>query len=274
MTNILINLHKRAAGIDLRGSVARFGIDPYFRFTVDTTEAGSASGTFVLPTIGAGYDATVDWGDGTTTELIGSPGNVTKVYSEAKEYQISITGTFPRIYFNNGGDRLKLKSIDNWGNIQWQSFERAFYGCSNLVTAHGIADTSAVMRFDYAFNGCSSLQTLDVSGWNTEKVKNFQEAFRNCSILKGDFSSLSIKAATNLFLMFSNSNINAPGTTTNYDLLLNSFRAQAETYSKTGLNFYGGTAKYSAAAQTARDELTTETPTGYGWSITDGGLAT
>jgi hypothetical protein len=39
-----------------------------FIITIDTTKAGSANDTFILPTTGAGYDAWVDWGDGTSDD--------------------------------------------------------------------------------------------------------------------------------------------------------------------------------------------------------------
>ena len=108
------------------------GYDPRFKITIDTTKAGSANDTFVLPTTEAGYDAYVDWGDGGAEQNItGTPGNVSHTYAAPGSYQVKIRGTFPRIYFNNAGDKLKLMTIDNWGNVEWSSMQNAFYGCAN-----------------------------------------------------------------------------------------------------------------------------------------------
>ena len=91
----------------------------YFKITIDTTKAGSANDTFVLPTAGGAtvYDYYIDWGEGGAEEHVVVNTNQTHVYTIAGTYQISIRGTFPRIYFNNAGDKLKLLTIAQWGNI-------------------------------------------------------------------------------------------------------------------------------------------------------------
>jgi len=59
--------------------------------------------------------------------------NATHNYTTADTYVVKISGTFPQIYFNNTGDKDKIKTIENWGIIAWESFAEAFIGCSNLV---------------------------------------------------------------------------------------------------------------------------------------------
>jgi hypothetical protein len=90
-------------------------IDPAFKMTIDTTQAGSASDTFILPLAsGSIYNFDVDWGDG-SSETITTDTDVTHVYPSSGTYQIAITGVFPKIFFNRTGDTLKLLSVDNWG---------------------------------------------------------------------------------------------------------------------------------------------------------------
>ncbi len=87
------------------------------------------------------YNYTVDWGDGTTT--MGNTGDATHTYATAGEYDVNITGIFPAIYFNNSGDQDKIYEVSQWGDQQWQSMEKAFYGCINLdVTASDTPDLS------------------------------------------------------------------------------------------------------------------------------------
>ena len=38
-------------------------------------------------------------------------------------YQIAINGNFPRIYFNDTGDKQKIISVDQWGDMQWTNME-------------------------------------------------------------------------------------------------------------------------------------------------------
>jgi len=59
-------------------------------------------------------------------------GNVTHNFGVAGTYTIRIRGTFPRIFFNNGGDRQKLLDVQQWGALAWTSMNNAFLGCSNL----------------------------------------------------------------------------------------------------------------------------------------------
>jgi surface protein len=298
--------------------------DPAFKITVDTTKAGSASDTFVLPLDGSStYDFQVDWGDG-TFESVTTNTDVTHTYAAPGEYQISISGTFPHIYFNDGGDKLKLISIDNWGSIKWQSMYRAFWGCSNMdgtytdtpnfsnMTNMGSMfsgcssfnqpvsnfdtsnvthmssvfygcssfnqpvsnfDTSNVTNMSYMFYGCSSFNQ-PVSNFDTSNVAIMRAMFYNCSSFNQDLSLFSIESVTNLVDMLKGCDINETGTTTNYDNLLVSFENQAGLYGKTGLDFHGGNSEYSATGEAARDSLTAATPGGYGWTITDDGLAT
>ena len=224
-----------------------------FKITVDTTKAGSANDTFVLPTTGAGFDAYVDWGDGGVSEHItATPGNVTHVYASSGTYQIAITGTFPGIGFSSGGDKLKVISIDNWGDIAWSTMVQAFYGCSNLIECTGKnPNFSAVASFYLAFRDCK-FSSLDVSDWDTSSSKSFNATFYACSNLKGDFSGLDIGFATNISNMFFGCDINETGTTTNYDNTLIGWAAQTVN---SGLSPNFGSSKYG---QGKVDEGTTD----------------
>ena len=86
-----------------------------------------------IPTTGGGYNYHVDWGDDETTTHTGTASHIyTNVGTSTRTYTVSITGDFPRIYFNDRGDKNKITSINQWGAISWSSMERAFEGCSNL----------------------------------------------------------------------------------------------------------------------------------------------
>ena len=178
-----------------------------FYFTVDTTKAGSASDTFVLPTTGSGYNCTIYWGDGESSSHSGTPGNITHVYVSQGVKQIRIAGTFPRIYFNNTGDKLKIISVDNWGAMGCTSFESAFYGCSNLVSINGgkLESTASTSGFSYTFRGCASLTTIpvDLFKYNVNvSTHGFVYTFRGCASLTAipvDLFRYNVNVSTNGF---------------------------------------------------------------------------
>lgn len=160
-----------------------------FMITVDTTKAGSASNTFVLPTTGAGYDCSIDWGDSTTTSHSGTPGNITHVYPVSGIYQIKISGTFPRIYFNNAGDKLKLLTV-HFGLNVFTSMQNAFYGCTNLTSLGTYPIQGATIAGsgfeNFCFN-CSSLVTIpvDIFRYCTNvSTRGFRVAFGGCTSLE------------------------------------------------------------------------------------------
>ena len=80
-----------------------------------------------------------------------------------------------------------------------------FNGCSNLVTITGVnnLNTSNVVDMSNMFFGCSSLMSLDVSGFNTANVTNMQYMFNGCSGLTDlDVSGFNTANVTNMGWMF------------------------------------------------------------------------
>ena len=81
-----------------------------------------------------------------------------------------------------------------------------FRYCSSLATLDVSGwDTSKVMRMDEMFQGCSSLATLDVFGWGTSSVTDMGGMFRYCSSLATlDVSGFDTSSVTNMGGMFYN----------------------------------------------------------------------
>jgi len=145
-----------------------------FQLLIRTTNSGTSSSTqFTLPgDSGETYDFVIDWGDGGADETINSGSSWTHTYSSGGDYTLSITesstGGFPAIKFNNGGDKLKVLELANWGTNKWITFEDAFYGCSNLTitaTDHATAVTGFVTDFSFAWrdNSLTSFPLIDTS---------------------------------------------------------------------------------------------------------------
>ena len=81
-----------------------------------------------------------------------------------------------------------------------------FYGMTNLASITGMKEylnTSEVTNMRHMFNNCSSLKSLDVSGFNTENVKDMGYMFNNCSSLTSlDVSNFNTTAVQYMDYMF------------------------------------------------------------------------
>ena len=175
-----------------------------FEFTVTTTTPNE---TFTIPCQNVGtFNATIDWGDGGPTSSITTynDADLAHTYASAGDHQISITGTFPNIYFNNGGDKLKVKSVEDLGDVGWTALNNAFSGCSNMTSfVVGTADTSSVTNMSNMFRDCSSLTSLDVTSFDTSSVTSMSFMFFSCSSLTSlDLSGFDTSSVTSISGMF------------------------------------------------------------------------
>jgi surface protein len=264
-----------------------------FQMVVRTT---TPSESFTIPCFNVGtFNATVDWGDGSPTSAITAynDADLAHTYATAGDYTISITGNFPNIHFNNGGDRLKVRQVTQLGTVGWITLDGAFYGCSNMTSfIAGNTDTSAVTTMQSMFHSCNILATADVSTFDTGNVTSTRFMFLNNYALSGiDVSNFDTSSVTSMQSMFQGC-INVPdfqidsfditglnttsglnsfllGTdipTARYDATLIAWDAQA-VLSGLAPNF--GSSQYTSggAAEAARSNLISSDS----WTITDGG---
>ena len=283
-------------------------VNPDFVSTWDTTQAGSASDTIVLPMIAG---PTVDWGDGNTDTTN------THTYAAGGTYTVTIEGAVTTFRFNNGGDKKKITDISNWGGFD-VSNNSIFYGCSNLdisATDYPIISTASLYQ---TFRSCSSLTTPDFSAWDVSSVTNMQAMFQSASSFNGDITtwdvsgvisgnqfremfynagsfnqdigSWNVSNATNMSFMFRNADdfnqdigswdinqvsnfdnfmLSSTGlSTANYDALLIAWDAQGAMSFSGTVNFGGSQYTSGGAADAARTSLISK------WGgITDGGAA-
>ncbi len=169
--------------------------------TDNTSPGSSAANQITIPTTGDGYNYAVDWGDGNASSAV--TGNITHTYSTPGTYTVSITGSFPRIYINNSGDRLKLVGINQWGSIAWTSMAKAFYGANNAsMLAPDAPDLSNVtdMSFMFAFN--QATWNSSIGSWDTSHVTNMAGLFSRASTFNKNISSWNVSNVTDMNSMF------------------------------------------------------------------------
>lgn len=206
---------------DIVGAAA---VDDRFIFTVKTDNAGtSASNQFTIPTSTSGitqaFNYDIETSDGQT--ITGLTGSHTITFPTAGTYEVRISGSFPYMFFNNGGDRLKMLDISNFGiyALGATSQANAFKSCNNMtitatdtgnfgsvtnfqsawencssLTSFPLIDTSNGTSFRFAWFGCSSLTSFPLI--NTSSGTNFQNAWQSCSSLTS-FPLLDTSSGTN-----------------------------------------------------------------------------
>ena len=175
-------------------------VDDRFIITVKTDNTGtSASNQFTIPWIGT-YD--IDWGDGNVNT--GVTDAQTHTYTTAGTYDVAVTADTGRILFNNGGDRLKLLDIKNWGTCAWTSMSSSFRGCTSLtsVTATDFPNLNTATDLTNMFWGCR-LSNADFSNWDVSNVITLQLMFSadgaNGTI---NLSNWDVSNVTNMYAMF------------------------------------------------------------------------
>ena len=273
---------------------------------VDTTKAGSASNTFVLPIIKDTTETVkIYWGDGTNST--GVNGNNTHVYAASGIYTVKIESRlFGGIYFNNLGDKAKITKIANYGQGVSRLNIGSFYGCSSLlsIAIGNIVSNGADATNQY--RGCTALTTVPL--FNLSSVTDASAMFAYCPVTTVPLFNLSnctrtwsmfyectalttvplfnLSSVTDAFAMFYGcaslttvpllnlSSVTdarymfsgATLTTTSYS----DFLVNLATLSlKSGVSFHGCNSKYNPAAAIARAYLISN----FGWTITDGGAA-
>ena len=166
---------------------------------VTTWRTASPDESITIPVRGSTGAYTVDWGDGTVTSVTGGASHV---YASPGEYQVVISGDFTRIYLISSPNAEKLQSIDQWGDIQWESMSSAFGGATNTVyratdvpDLSGVTDMSAMFFGAHFFNG-------DISPWDVSGVTDMSQMFRYAASFNGDISPWDVSGVTDMSQMF------------------------------------------------------------------------
>lgn len=172
-----------------------------FITTWKTNNTGTSSDNQItIPTTGTGYNYTVNWGDGNTDNNVS--GDITHSYTAIGTYTVTITGSFPRIYFNGTGDAQKLLTIQQWGNNRWVSMDGAFSGCSNMTyTATDAPDLSIVESLSAMFSSASSFNGA-IGGWDVSNVKNMSAMFANATSFNRSINNWNVGNVTSTRSMF------------------------------------------------------------------------
>ncbi len=224
--------------------------------------AGSLDIAIPINYVDYSYNYTVDFGDGTV--LVNQTDEIIHQYSQPGVYTVSISGTFPHMNFLGFGDLPpylfwadKLKTVEQWGDIQWLDMSHMFFACVNLqINATDIPDTSQVTDMSQMFLGASNMNA-DLSNWDVSNVSNFGNMFYNAASFDQNLSSWNFNSV-NLWGLLSNTATSK----NNYDLLLGRLMQ---------LNINNGS--LGADGVQYCDAFSHQQLINNGWNINDGGIA-
>ncbi len=165
--------------------------------TSNTSTGSSALNQITIPINSAyTYNYNVDWGDGTSDT--NQTGNITHTYAAPGTYTIMISGTFPAIHFNDGGDRNKIIEILDWGTIQWQTMEDAFHGCENVnFDAIGAPDLSQLTSLKNMFKKATSFNGI-MNGWDVSTITDISGLFEEASTFNRPLDTWDTSAITDM----------------------------------------------------------------------------
>ena len=168
------------------------------------TSLGTNNDRISLPlVIGGTYNFTVNWGDGTNETITSTVGIHT--YTSPGTYIVIINGTLDGWRFNNGGDRLKLIEIIQWGSMGFGNVFRHFYGAENLIlTATDAPDLSNTNSLSGTFWNCFKLGSNGtMNSWNTSSVTDMFNVFYYASSFNQPIGSWDTSSVTRMSSMFS-----------------------------------------------------------------------
>lgn len=179
-----------------------------FITTWNTENPGSSNNSQItIPTFGSGYNYDIFWEEvgnpGNNGSLSAQTGDATLIFPSAGIYRVEISGDFPRIFFNDLGDKEKILTVAQWGDIAWNSMGKAFYGCKNLTMPatdapdlSNVTDMSAMFRGAVSFNGT-------ISGWDVSQMTSMEHMFYEAGSFNHDISSWNVSKVETMQYMFS-----------------------------------------------------------------------
>ena len=177
------------------------------------------------------------------------------------------------------------KDIGGWITSSVNNMESMFYGASTFNQDIGSWDTSHVTILGSMFYNATAFNK-DIGGWNTSSANSMASMFFGASAFNQDISGWDTSHVSAMFYMFwdatsfdqdlggwdvtaltsaSDMFHGATLSPVNYDALLIGWDAQAL---HSNVTFHGGNSTY-CNGESARDDMTD--PSGYNWTITDGG---
>jgi surface protein len=132
---------------------------------------------------------------------------ITLSRSGVMDLEVLPRGTNGVNYFGfRSKDNLKLRTIKQWGDIEWSSFNSSFHDCESLiVSATDAPDLNNVDTLGTMFRDCFKIEG-DFSNWDVSNVTKMDFTFYNIDTLNTNISNWDVSNVTNMYAMFGDIN--------------------------------------------------------------------
>lgn len=152
------------------------------------------------------YNFDIDFGDGTI--LMNQTQAIQHSYSQPGIYYISISGVFPQLNLD-GYTRANVLSVEQWGNIVWNSMASMFSNCNDFtINATDTPNLSQVTDTSFMFNECVNFNQ-SINNWDVSNITNMVAMFHGCTSFNQPLNSWDVSSVTTLSQIFQNaSNFN------------------------------------------------------------------
>ncbi len=123
--------------------------------------------------------------------------------AEGQEYYVEMLGDLKSIKVDSYPD---LRTIEQWGNIRWETLYAAFKDCNQLTipTTAGAPDLTRCTSLVSTFEGCKNANfiTINAPQWNVSKVQYFSSMFLGCSYFNDNVGGWNMSSAATMSQMF------------------------------------------------------------------------
>ncbi len=165
---------------------------------ITTWEVSSGGDLWIHTQSNSNY--TIDWGDGTVES--GLTETAYHQYVTPGIYTVEITGDFYSFQAS-----YNLRSIEQWGNIQWTSLADSMSYLNDAdfeLNATDVPDLSNVTSMSSMFRGTNADLNIDFSTWNFSNVSDMSYMFNNTEGDIGNINAIDTSNVINMQSMFEN----------------------------------------------------------------------
>lgn len=171
--------------------------------------------TLYLDSLSMSVSVDIDWNDDGVFDTTFVNQTVTHNYSSSGNHTIRIRGLYSNLYLGRvpgfASNRLRIVSVDQWGDNAWFTMESMFEDCENLVNLPlDTPNLSQVQSMAWMFRGCTNLNGV-MNHWDVSNVQRLDRTFEACSNFNqmiGNWDVSSVRSLDNTFWRASSFNQN------------------------------------------------------------------
>ena len=165
---------------------------------------GEAGKELYIPIQGENYKLVIKKADGTVLKTETSlTGLYRYIPTKSGELIVEAGPEGVRSFSCWYGRAEALLRVEQFGTVQWQTMQNAFYGCKNMQFASGIdtPDLSKVTNMSNMFSGCTSFNQ-PLNSWDVSKVTDMIEMFSDCTSFNQPLNNWNVSKVTDMRAMF------------------------------------------------------------------------